>query len=228
MTDTFFNAASLPPAFLEDLNVVDNEYFSWENAEQIHDPNSISTDSSDSEQEEGTSELHEDKLVDEECREVNKVEEKLVADFLEKGCSCTFGPNKESCSKRLTKDLLLKSRAACFELSPTELDLVIMSQLQANIRTDDGVNRRKRYKPTYCYQGKPLHDQFTVSLPKFYQRKSKSSFLVSFLVSSSICNTHSVDEFPILLQRLFDNTIFVYPSTWFSFLVLTTQCKKII
>ena len=35
MTDTFFNAASLPPAFLEDLNGVDNEYFSWENAEQI-------------------------------------------------------------------------------------------------------------------------------------------------------------------------------------------------
>ena len=200
MTDTFFNAASLPPVFLEDLNVVDNEYFSWENAEQIRDPDSISTDSSDSEQEEGTSELCEDRLVYEECPEVDKVEEKLVTDFLEKGCSCNFGPNKESCSRRLTTDLLLKSRAACFELSLTELDLVIMSQLKANIRTDDGVNRRKRYKPTYCYQGKPLHDQFT----------------------------HSVDEFPILLQRLFDNTIFVYPFTWFSFLVLTTQFRKII
>ena len=99
MMDTFFNAASLPPAFLEDLNVVDNEYLSWENAEQIRDPDSISTDSSDSEQEEGTSELCKDRLVYEECPEVDKVEEKLVTDFLEKGCSCTFGPYKESLPK---------------------------------------------------------------------------------------------------------------------------------
>ena len=164
MTDTFFNAASLPPTFLEDLNVVDKEYFSWKDAEQIRDPDSMSSESSDSGEEEGTSELYEDKFVAEECPEFDKVEEKTVADFLEKGCSCTFGPNKECCSKRLTKDLLLKSHAACFELSPTELDLVILSQLQANIRTDYGENRRKRYKPTYCYQGKPLHDQFADSL----------------------------------------------------------------
>lgn len=33
MTDIFFNVVLLLLVFFEDLNVVDNEYFLWENAE---------------------------------------------------------------------------------------------------------------------------------------------------------------------------------------------------
>lgn len=154
MAANCLNIASQSRTFQEELNLVENEYFNFQSVEDVDDISSSSSLSgnSDSESNDSTQELVENIPREFEWSEADKEEKARVSDFLRKGCSCKFGPNKSSCSKKLSHEELLDSRAANFELSQSELDMVILSQLQANMRRNP-TDGRKRYKMSYSYQG---------------------------------------------------------------------------
>ena len=154
MVESCLNIASLSATFQEDLNSIENEYFNFQSVEDVDiSSNSSVSGNSDSESDDSIQELVENNLREVEWSEADKEEKARISDFLKKGCNCQFGPDKNSCSEKLSEEELLDSRAACFELSQSELDMVILSQLQAYIRRNLA-NSRKRYKTSYSYQGK--------------------------------------------------------------------------
>ena len=54
-----------------------------------------------------------------------------VDSFFLFGCGCKLGPKSTSCSSHINKDLALLSRNNCQQLDEVELDIVVLSQLQA-------------------------------------------------------------------------------------------------
>ena len=155
MAENCLNITSLPLSFQEDLDAVQTEYFHTFESLAESDISSDSSDSenSDSESNDSSQEIFENSSGEVEWSEADKQEMATVADFLRKGCGCKFGPNKSSCSEKLSREEFLESRAECFELSQSEMDMVILSQLQANTRRQPA-NNRKRSKMSYSYKGK--------------------------------------------------------------------------
>ena len=166
---SFLNTANLNPAFQEDLSAVDNEYFNFsqtENDVDISSTSSSSGENSDSECDtDSVCELPQNYLNEAECSEADRAEKAKVSEFLRKGCSCKLGPNKDSCSRKLSEDQLLNSRASCLELSLSELDMVILAQLQANTQSNEG-NSGKRSKISYSYHGKASNRKNVVGSQK--------------------------------------------------------------
>ena len=66
-----------------------------------------------------------------------------VDTFFSNGCGCKLGPKKTACSSVISRHLATTRRNDCLQLERSELDLVILSQLQA-LRThpDQPVQRQ--------------------------------------------------------------------------------------
>ena len=104
MAESCLNITSLPLSFQEDLDAVQTEYFHMLESLAESDISSDSSDSenSDSKSTDSSLEIFDNSSEEVEWSEADKQEIATVADFLRKGYGCKFGPNKSSCSKKLS------------------------------------------------------------------------------------------------------------------------------
>lgn len=58
-------------------------------------------------------------------------EAERVEEFFSETCGCKLGPKSTPCSSLLCRELLVTRRNDCIQLESSELDLVILAQLQA-------------------------------------------------------------------------------------------------
>ena len=63
-------------------------------------------------------------------------ERDTIDTFLSEGCGCEFIPGKLSCSTINTSGDIESSRNSCFEMTASELDVMIFGQLQPHRRKD--------------------------------------------------------------------------------------------
>ena len=71
-------------------------------------------------------ELSENELSFSDSREHNAIDS-----FFAKGCGYQLGSKKIPCSSTISKELAISARNACLQLDSSELDLVVLAQLQA-------------------------------------------------------------------------------------------------
>ena len=97
--------------------------------------------------------------VEVQLRPCDQMEEELVAQFASTGCGCS-----KECSHQFPLDYIRDMRAQCYNLTHTELDMVILGQLAAGTNTsvkvvvESGHLERKRHKPytTFHHAGKAV------------------------------------------------------------------------
>ena len=56
--------------------------------------------------------------------------------FLQDGCGCTLGPKNGPCCRQFSEETALFNLNNCLELSSLELDLVILTSIQAFTRSE--------------------------------------------------------------------------------------------
>ena len=79
---------------------------------------------------------------------INKVKQ-----FLQDGCGCTKGAKDGPCSSYFSEQTVLSNLNNCFELTSTELDLVILANIQAFTRVDHiGDKRNRSSRCNFHYQ----------------------------------------------------------------------------
>ena len=83
---------------------------------------------------------------------INKVKQ-----FLQGGCGCTKGPKDGPCSSHFSEESVLSNLNNCFELTSTELDLVILANIQAFTRVDH-IGDKRNWSPrcNFQYQSFPI------------------------------------------------------------------------
>ena len=60
-------------------------------------------------------------------------EEKAKVDhFTAKTCNCHFGPKSTPCSTLFDREIIAKTRMNCREMNKTQLDLVVLANLEAH------------------------------------------------------------------------------------------------
>ena len=74
-----------------------------------------------------------------EMKVINKVKQ-----FLQEGCRCTKGAKNGPSSSYFSEQTVLSNLNNCFELTSTELDLVILANIQAFTRVDHFGDERNR------------------------------------------------------------------------------------
>jgi len=62
---------------------------------------------------------------------------KKVLKFLHSGCGCSRGAKGGPCSKQFEEEMVLYNLHNCIELTNTELDLVVLTSIQAFTRKED-------------------------------------------------------------------------------------------
>ena len=70
---------------------------------------------------------------DVEVLEDGRTERDKVQHFYTETCKCKLGWIEKACSTTLTQDDFIESRNNCYELSSTELDLVILEIIQSSL-----------------------------------------------------------------------------------------------
>ena len=65
------------------------------------------------------------------CSLEDRKEEQAVEDFIRQGCTCHLGPQGSPCSQQLTRETIESTRQDCLDLTKSELDLVILSQIHS-------------------------------------------------------------------------------------------------
>ena len=73
--------------------------------------------------------------IEHEGEDFEEVVEK-VKKFLRDSCGCTLGPKNGPCSLQFTEETVLFNLNNCLELSSAELDLVILTCIQAFTRAE--------------------------------------------------------------------------------------------
>ena len=64
--------------------------------------------------------------------QVQKTREKQALDnFFKKTCTCKCGPQKKTCSTQFSRDIVEQYRSNCYQLTSSQLNLVVMAQLSA-------------------------------------------------------------------------------------------------
>lgn len=71
-------------------------------------------------------------------QEVDGAENTLIDGFMVKGCGCSLGPGKSPCSKLLSREEISSTRMNCQEMSSTELDILVLANLDAHSHTGPG------------------------------------------------------------------------------------------
>ena len=54
-----------------------------------------------------------------------------VDEFMNQGCTCHLGVQGSPCSQQLTRETIEKTRQDCLDLTRSELDIVVLSQIQS-------------------------------------------------------------------------------------------------
>ena len=93
----------------------------------------------------------------------DNAEEVAVSTFMSTGCGC-HKVRGAPCYKHFSLSYVEEFRASCAELTPAELDMVIMGQLAAGMNTSNVVSTIARHKDDDCekcytsfsHQGKPV------------------------------------------------------------------------
>ena len=80
-----------------------------------------------------------------------------VKKFLQDGCGCSRGCNGAQCSEQFSKESILSNLYSCLELSHTELDLVILANIQAFTSIEASGEKRKRSpRCNFLYQSRTI------------------------------------------------------------------------
>lgn len=74
--------------------------------------------------------------------------------FLQDGCGCTLGPKNGPCCRQFSEETALFNLNNCLELSSVELDLVILTSIQAFTRSESIGGKSPRC--TFYFQSKPI------------------------------------------------------------------------
>ena len=75
--------------------------------------------------------------------------------FLQDGCGCTLGPKNGPCCQQFPEETVLFNVNNCLELSSLELDLVILTSIQAFTRSDC-IGGKRSPRCTFYFQSKPI------------------------------------------------------------------------
>ena len=92
-----------------------------------------------------------------EFSEVDKSERVKVEAFLSQGCGCTHGDQGKPCSTTIKTEEIIDCRNNCFELSSSELDLVILGTIHSSLNCDEASNsgraekKRQRTRMSFYY-----------------------------------------------------------------------------
>lgn len=147
-----------------ELSLLEEEYFGERNEEEDNENDSESSDGSDRCVDENESETANVAL---EMRDLDKEEVEAIKQFKEASCQCTK-KDGSPCSDYFSEDDLSKLRMGMAELETDQLDLVILSQLNAHHysgellghRTEEELRQRtaKRVKDytSFFYQNKSI------------------------------------------------------------------------
>ena len=80
-----------------------------------------------------------------------------VRKFLQDGCKCSRGPRDGPCSSQFTEETVMSNLNNCLELSSSELDLVILANIQAVSRIEQvGEKRNRSPRCNFLFQSKPI------------------------------------------------------------------------
>lgn len=86
--------------------------------------------------------------------------EEIVAKFkrlLRDGCGCCQGCDDAECSKQFSEETVLGNLFNCLELSHTELDLVILANIQASVSMEvPGTKRKRSPRCNFLYKSRPI------------------------------------------------------------------------
>ena len=88
-------------------------------------------------------------VVSIEWRACNEKETQKVATLLQNGCGCSLGPARGNCSIHFSEEQLLAHREKYLELSSSELDIAVLTELQARTRQ---TATRKRQIALFTFQ----------------------------------------------------------------------------
>ena len=116
-------------------------------------------------------------------------EEVAVSTFMSTGCRC-HKVKGASCYRQFSLSYVEEFRASCSELTPAELDMVIMGQLAAAMNTSETVSTTARHKDddrekcytSFSHQGKPVCVRIFRFLHRVGERRLKN------LTKSLKCN----------------------------------------
>lgn len=75
--------------------------------------------------------------------------------FLQDGCGCTLGPKNGPCCRQFPEETVLFNLNNCLELSSLELDLVILTSIQAFTRSEC-IGGKRRPRCTFYFQSKAI------------------------------------------------------------------------
>ena len=80
-----------------------------------------------------------------------------VTKFLQEGCGCSRGLKGGQCCEQFSKEVVLSNLNNCLELSPGELDLVILANIQAcTNREIIGEKRTRSSRSSFLYLNRPI------------------------------------------------------------------------
>jgi len=88
-----------------------------------------------------------------------------VLKFIQDGCGCSRGLSGIQCSSQFVQEAILNNLYNCLELTHAELDLVVLSNIQAFTPIEETRQKRKRNPPfAFLYQSRPLCKDMFLSL----------------------------------------------------------------
>ena len=80
-----------------------------------------------------------------------------VKKFMQDGCGCTLSGKGGQCCEQFSEETVLFNLNNCQELSHGELDLVILTSIQAFTRSDPiGGKRNRSPRSSFFFQSKPI------------------------------------------------------------------------
>jgi len=146
-----------PPELLEQFECADADYnYCYKTQADLladEDRGSLS---------EGESSAGEDEMeVNDSVREEDEAEDRMVDEFITNGCGCALGAGKSPCSKSFNREELSTTRYNCSEMSSTELDMLVLANLDAHRHSSEKrstgtstVSDGRRVAIDYSFRGK--------------------------------------------------------------------------
>ena len=151
----------------EELREVQCSYFSTTQKETVKGTEDTKSNCSEDECDDQT-EISEGQLLNNTAENDNSAESSVMSSFgdestdplsdsvktfQERNCGCSYGRNKEPCSRSLHFQDVVEHRMQCVELTSDELDLVIMASIQSQTKT---TSSKKRSRTNYFFKGQQV------------------------------------------------------------------------
>lgn len=127
------------------LESVIEAYFNLRSVEDEPEGESCDDFSSDEEGDQDDN-IDSDNDLEFEFSEVDKSEHAKVEAFISESCGCTQGDQGKPCSSAIQTEDIIECRNNCFELSSTELDLVILGTIHSSLNCDEVSNSGRTEK----------------------------------------------------------------------------------